>query len=175
MKSLNKYETVGIFLSIFVMIAVLGAIRLKAELGANAKDTGAEDAPVEVSEDEDLEDALMDALDPGGEIVKLVVDDIRIGSEGEEVAEGDTVVVHYMGETMGDVRFVDSYENGTPYTFTVGEGKVIEGLEKGVVGMKAGGERVIVVPHTMAYGNSKVGVIPARSALVFTVELLEIK
>lgn len=175
MKFLNKYETVGIFLSIFVMIAVLGAARLKAEIASVWNQKGTDEGVVESHDKSaDFEQALLDAYDPTGELVKLVINDLRVGT-GEEVEKGDTVVIHYMGETNTGERFVDSYRKDEPYTFTVGEGKMIEGIEKGILGMKVGGERVLVVPHTMAYGNHKVGVIPPRAVLVFTIELLEIK
>ena len=175
MKSLNTYETIGIFLSIFVMIAVLGAIRFKTDMLGNTEDAQSAVVVVANEEQASLEQALRDAYDPGGELVKLVVDDIEIGTKGREVEDGDTITIHYIGETQDRVRFTDSYAKHRPYTFTIGNGTMIEGIEKGLIGMKVGGKRVLVIPSTMAYGNKEVGNIPANATLVFTVELLEIR
>ncbi len=72
-------------------------------------------------------------------------------------------------------EFDSSYNRNTPFSFTVGEGRVIQGWEKGLLGMKVGGQRVLVIPSDMAYGNRQVGPIPPNSVLVFAIELLEVK
>lgn len=180
MNPFNKYETVGIFLSIGVMALVLAGTRFDAEKLAlsDVVDSKTQGAVIAVSQEKEqsdieLESALKDASTSTGELVKLVIDDIRIGT-GAEVAEGDTVTVHYIGTTQDGVRFDSSYERGTPFSFTVGAGAVIQGWEKGLIGMKLGGQRILVIPSEMAYGNRKVGAIPPNSTLVFAVELLKI-
>jgi len=85
------------------------------------------------------------------------------------------VTVHYVGNTDDGVQFDNSYNRGEPLTFTLGEGKVIEGWEEGLLGMKEGGKRALVVPANMAYGSRQVGPIKPNSALVFMVELLEVR
>ena len=72
------------------------------------------------------------------------------------------------------MKFDSSYERGEPFSFTLGKGTVIEGWEKGLIGMKVGGQRILAIPSAMAYGNRQVGPIPANSPLVFTIELVKI-
>ncbi|MDP1707068.1 MAG: FKBP-type peptidyl-prolyl cis-trans isomerase, partial [bacterium] len=62
------------------------------------------------------------------------------------------------------------------FTFNLGAGQVIKGWDQGIVGMKEGGKRTLVIPASLAYGNQAVGgVIPANSDLVFQVELLKVQ
>lgn len=181
MNIFNKYEAIGIFLSVAIMVVALSIVRFKSEnFALNPGTEGrTQSAVVAVTQDKeglnaDLEKDLKDAYTSNGTLVDLVKDDVRLG-EGAEVKNGDTVSVHYIGTTQDGVRFDNSYERGTPFEFTVGDGKVIEGWEKGLIGMKVGGQRILVIPSEMAYGNRKVGPIPPNSPLVFTIELIEIK
>ncbi len=180
MNPFNKYEAVGIFLSIAVMAVALGVIRFKTDvfLVSSTVDGRSQSAVVAVTNEEDedaaLEKTLKDAHSVDGELLELVIDDVRIGTGDVSVKEGDTVKVHYIGTTQDGVRFDSSYDRGTPFIFTVGGGKVIEGWEKGLIGMKVGGQRILVIPGDMAYGNRQVGTIPPNAPLVFAVELLAI-
>ncbi|MCA9368626.1 FKBP-type peptidyl-prolyl cis-trans isomerase, partial [Candidatus Kaiserbacteria bacterium] len=88
---------------------------------------------------------------------------------------GDTVAVHYVGNLQGGAEFDNSRKRGTPFEFTVGKGMVIEGWDKGLVGMQVGGQRALVIPPEMAYGEQGIGPIPPNSTLVFMIELVEIK
>lgn len=182
MNPFNKFETIGIFLSIGAMSLVLAAMRFSPDSFAIntvvAPDTQVAGAVVAVNQegkksDAELEAALKDASTSTGELKKLVIDDIRIGN-GEGVKDGDSVVVNYIGTTQDGVKFDSSYERGEPFGFTVGNGTVIQGWEQGLIGMKKGGQRILVIPSEMAYGNRQVGVIPANSPLVFSLELLQI-
>ncbi len=180
MKLFNKYETIGILASVGIMALTLVAVRLKTEnLFVNTTpEKGTQSAVVAVSQedgdDEALANALKDASSNTGDLVELVIDDVRIGT-GAGVKDGDTVSVHYIGTTQDGVRFDSSYERGQPFEFTVGTGKVIQGWEKGLIGMQVGGQRILVIPGAMAYGNRQVGPIPPNAPLVFAVELLEIR
>ncbi len=181
MNPFNKTEAIGIFLSIAVMALALSVIRFQTDvfMAKNTVDSATQGAVVAVSQEEDkeagLEKALKDAHSADGELVEMVTDDVRMGTGDVAVEEGDTVTVHYIGTTQDGVKFDSSYERGTPFIFTVGGGKVIEGWEKGLIGMKVGGQRILVIPGSMAYGNMQVGAIPPNATLVFAVELLEIK
>ncbi len=181
MSPITKYEAIGIFLSVAVMAVALGMIRFETDRGEQSNITEVKsDAAVIVASDNStergggLETALKQAATPKGELVNLVIDDVRIGT-GTGVKVGDTVSVNYIGTTRDGVQFDNSYINGKPFEFTVGEGKVIQGWDKGLVGMKVGGERILVIPPSLAYGDRQVGPIPPGSPLVFAIELLEIK
>jgi peptidylprolyl isomerase len=181
MNPFNKTEAIGIFLSIAVMAVALSVIRFQTDVFvAQSNIEGAtQGAVVAVSQEDakkaDLEEALVGAHSASGELVEMVIDDVRLGTGDVVVENGDTVSVHYIGTTQDGVKFDSSYERGTPFVFTVGGGRVIEGWEKGLVGMKVGGQRILVIPGSMAYGNRQVGAIPPNSTLVFAVELIEIK
>lgn len=179
MSPINKYEAVGIFVSVAVMAIALSVIRFKSDTFA-VLDTGSIQnqatvvAVTDTGTSAALEQSLRNNITTQGKLMEMVTDDVRVGT-GPVVETGDTVVVNYIGTTRDGVQFDNSYLRGTPFTFTVGEGKVIQGWEKGLVGMKVGGQRILVIPPEMAYGNAQVGPIPANSVLVFTIELLEIK
>lgn len=182
MNPFNKAEAIGIFVSVAIMAVSLSIIRFKTDILV-AQNIGADQTASVVAVDTsgegdktpDLEKALTKAHSPEGELLDLVIDDVRIGTGDRAVQEGDTVTVHYIGTTQDGVKFDSSYERGTPFVFEVGGGKVIEGWEKGLIGMKKGGQRILVIPGSMAYGNMQVGSIPPNATLVFAVELLEIK
>lgn len=104
--------------------------------------------------------------------------DLTVG-KGVEAVEGDTVWVTYTGTLAKDGTQFDSNDpkknaaNQNPLVFTVGpESGMVEGITKGVIGMKVGGTRKVEVPFGMGYGASASGKIPAYSDLVFNVELL---
>ena len=119
-------------------------------------------------------EAYLEASDNQGNIERMVIDDVKIGT-GEEVQEGDTVAVHYVGTLQDGTEFDSSRKRGAPIEFKVGSGMVIEGWDQGLLGMKVGGERVLVIPPELGYGSRPVGPIPANSTLVFSLELMEIK
>ena len=106
--------------------------------------------------------------------------DIVVGTGAEAVA-GSTVTVHYTGWLYSEgasgnkgMQFETSV-GGTPFSFPLGQGRVIAGWDQGVVGMKVGGKRTLVIPASMAYGATAQGKIPANSALVFDVEVLAVQ
>jgi FKBP-type peptidyl-prolyl cis-trans isomerase len=182
MNIFNKFELVGIFISVAVMALSLAFIRFKSDTfvatvvpqgETQSAVVAVSDGPTEAEKDANLRNALLDAASSDGTIVKLVKDDISEGT-GDIVEKGDTVTVHYTGALRDGTKFDSSYDRGEPFTFTVGAGKVIAGWEEGLLGMKVGGERVLVIPGDMAYGNRKVGPIPANSTLIFTIKLLEV-
>lgn len=94
---------------------------------------------------------------------------------GVEAKTGDTVSVHYTGYLEDGTKFDSSVDRGTPFEFTLGENRVIQGWEIGVLGMKAGEVRRLVIPPQFAYGpNGFPPVIPANATLAFEVELIAI-
>jgi len=105
----------------------------------------------------------------------LKITELSVG-DGAEAASGQTVVVHYRGTLESGKQFDASYDRGTPFTFPLGAGRVIKGWDEGVVGMKVGGKRKLVIPPDLAYGSRGAGgVIPPNATLVFEVELLDVR
>jgi FKBP-type peptidyl-prolyl cis-trans isomerase FkpA len=102
---------------------------------------------------------------------------------GSEAVLGKPVVVHYTGWLYDPAapggkgaKFDSSLDRKTPFTFMLGAGQVIKGWDQGVAGMKVGGQRTLVIPASLAYGERGAGgVIPPNATLVFDVELLETK
>ncbi|MDO8265221.1 MAG: FKBP-type peptidyl-prolyl cis-trans isomerase [Candidatus Parcubacteria bacterium] len=94
--------------------------------------------------------------------------------EGEEAKSGDKVSVHYVGTLEDGTKFDSSVDRGTPFTFTLGIGQVIQGWDMGVAGMKIGEKRKLTIPSDLAYGSTRMGSIPPNSTLIFEVELLGI-
>ncbi|EKX34102.1 FKBP-type peptidyl-prolyl cis-trans isomerase [Guillardia theta CCMP2712] len=106
----------------------------------------------------------------------LKYEEIRTGS-GEQPKVGDIVQVHYVGtlESTG-AKFDSSYDRGTPLEFPVGTGKVIKGWDEGLLSMREGGKRRLVIPPHLGYGSRGAGgVIPPNATLVFVVELVGVK
>jgi FKBP-type peptidyl-prolyl cis-trans isomerase len=101
--------------------------------------------------------------------------DEKVG-EGAEAKNGNTVVVHYTGWLKDGTKFDSSKDRGKPFSFTIGQKRVIKGWEEGLVGMKVGGKRKLIIPHDLAYGpQGRPPVIPPAAELTFEVELLEIQ
>jgi FKBP-type peptidyl-prolyl cis-trans isomerase len=174
----NKFEAIGIFASVAVMALALVLIRFNTDTFAVERMSGGEGdnvATVIATGDEStIQEEITDSVSMQGELMKLVIDDVRLGS-GAVAQSGNTVTVHYKGTLRDGTVFDDSTLRGEPFVFTLGEGKVIQGWEEGIVGMQVGGERILVIPPQMAYGNRQVGPIPANSPLIFKVELLAIE
>jgi FKBP-type peptidyl-prolyl cis-trans isomerase len=106
------------------------------------------------------------------EAAMLEKTDLVVG-EGAEAVAGKKITVHYVGTLTNGTKFDASRDHGEPFAFTLGRGQVIRGWDEGVVGMKVGGKRKLVVPADMGYGaRGFPPVIPANSTLVFEVELL---
>ncbi len=111
--------------------------------------------------------ALMDRLPSGVYIQDIVVGE---GVELEAGSVGTEVDVAYQGWLKNGALF-DQGEFG----FSMGLGEVIPGFELGIVGMKVGGTRLVIIPPELAYGGNLVGSIPPGSILVFEVELVAIR
>ncbi len=94
---------------------------------------------------------------------------------GDEVAEGDVATMNYTGWLEDGSRFDSSYSRGRPLTISVGSGQLIPGWNEGVLGMKPGGRRQLIIPPELAYGAEGSGeVIPPDSTLIFEIELVEV-
>jgi peptidylprolyl isomerase len=108
----------------------------------------------------------------------LSYDDTRLGT-GASPMKGQTCVMHYTGwlwvnEAKG-AKFDSSRDRGKPFSFPIGQGRVIKGWDEGVASMKVGGARTLLIPPDLGYGAQGAGgVIPPNATLLFEVELLEL-
>lgn len=101
--------------------------------------------------------------------------DLKLGT-GAPVKPGDTVVVHYVGTLKNGKTFDSSKPRGTPFDFTVGTGRVIKGWDLGLIGMRAGGVRRLIIPPEDGYGQTGAPpAIPPNATLYFDLELLNIR
>jgi FKBP-type peptidyl-prolyl cis-trans isomerase len=105
----------------------------------------------------------------------LQVITIRSSQNPIKTEKNDLITVHYQGLLEDTTEFENSFTNNQPISFHLGAGKVIKGWDTGLVGMKIGEVRKLIIPPKLAYGEKKVGPIPANSTLIFIVELLNIK
>jgi peptidylprolyl isomerase len=116
----------------------------------------------------------IDFIDPSETYTDLVITDLVEG-EGEEAVAGKGVTVHYVGVALSTGEEFDaSYNRGAPFQFPLGGGRVIAGWDQGVVGMKVGGRRQLVIPPHLGYGNRDLGVIKPNETLIFVVDLLAV-
>jgi peptidylprolyl isomerase len=106
----------------------------------------------------------------------LVVTDVSVG-DGTEATSGSTVSAHYVGvaHSTGE-EFDASYNRGEPLSFRLGVGQVISGWDQGIVGMKVGGRRRLVIPPHLAYGDRGAGgAIAPGETLIFVVDLVGVR
>jgi FKBP-type peptidyl-prolyl cis-trans isomerase len=102
--------------------------------------------------------------------------EIKKEGTGEAIVNGKIAVVHYTGKLTNGTVFDSSIPRGQPFEFPLGQGMVIEGWEKGVLGMKVSEQRTLTIPPEMGYGARGAGaLIPPHATLLFEVELLAIK
>lgn len=106
---------------------------------------------------------------------KLVVKDIVVG-KGKAAKKGDKLSMQYVGVLYkGGQQFDASWDNGSPFDFTLGQGNVIKGWDQGLVGIKPGGRRELIIPPNLAYGaQGQPPTIPPNSPLVFIVDALSV-
>ena len=150
----SKFEAVGIGISIGAMALALFLLRVDSSIISSGTQLGTEQVASVVvnnsdSRVQDRREAYTEATNETGSFTRLVIEDVLVG-EGEMVEEGNTVSVHYIGTLQNGQEFDNSLKRGTPFKFTVGEGKVMKGWEEGILGMQVGGLRTLVVTYHLA-------------------------
>jgi FKBP-type peptidyl-prolyl cis-trans isomerase len=117
---------------------------------------------------------------PSGAAVQFSTTDLRVGT-GTEAVNGQRLTVHYTG-WLYDAAAADNKGRQfqttvgtTPYIFMLGAGQVIRGWDQGIVGMRVGGLRRLVIPPNLGYGSQGAGTtVPPNATLIFEVELVSI-
>lgn len=122
--------------------------------------------------------AAQEAKKSGGKTVTtasgLKYVDVVVG-KGASPAAGKTVKVHYTGTLENGKKFDSSVDRKEPFSFTIGVGQVIQGWDEGVMTMKVGGKRKLIIPSKLGYGaRGAGGDIPPNATLLFDVELLDV-
>ena len=113
---------------------------------------------------------------PEGDIpFELVVEDVLVG-DGDEATKGSKVAVHYVGVSFSTGEEFDaSWNRGQPFKFQLGKGSVIKGWDQGLVGIKPGGRRELIIPPKLGYGaTGRPPSIPPNATLVFIVDALSV-
>jgi FKBP-type peptidyl-prolyl cis-trans isomerase len=103
----------------------------------------------------------------------LQIIDKKVG-DGKEAKTGDQIRVHYTGTFKDGTKFDSSLDRNEPFSLQLGAGQVIQGWDQGIVGMKVGGIRKLIIPYNLAYGEQGRPGIPPKAELTFVVELLEV-
>lgn len=195
------FKKIGLVLGVLILVVAiiivlsrgLGEYKKKqSQQESNSIDTSVTDLfqeqeteesePVATEEGKvDIEFESLKEEDEGGEemdqeqVDELTIEDTLVG-DGAEAKIGDIVSVHYTGTLLDGTKFDSSVDRGQPFSFTVGEGRVIQGWEQGVPGMKIGGKRKLTIPSDLGYGDrGSPPVIPPNATLIFEIELLGIE
>ncbi len=101
--------------------------------------------------------------------------DLKVGT-GATPTTGQTVTVNYTGWLTDGTQFDSSIDRNTPFSFVIGAGNVIPGMDEGIASMKVGGKRQLLIPSNLAYGTTGSGtLIPPGATLIFEVELVSVK
>jgi peptidylprolyl isomerase len=100
--------------------------------------------------------------------------DLTVGT-GVEVASGAQVAIHYVGTLPDGKQFDANGPADQPFVFRVNAGEVVPGFDEGVLGMKPGGRRQVIIPPALGYGSRDNGPIPGNSILVFTIDLVSVQ
>jgi FKBP-type peptidyl-prolyl cis-trans isomerase FkpA len=153
-------------------VALLLSIALAATLAASSASAD-EKKPNAASEEKKSESKMIKTASG------LQYEDTKVGT-GASPVKGQTCVMHYTGWLWENgakgKKFDSSLDRGTPFSFPLGQGRVIKGWDEGVATMKVGGKRTLLIPPDLGYGSRGAGnVIPPNATLVFEVELLEVK
>ncbi|HUG58222.1 MAG TPA: FKBP-type peptidyl-prolyl cis-trans isomerase [Candidimonas sp.] len=106
---------------------------------------------------------------------ELQITDLQSG-DGKELVKGALITAHYSGFLEDGTKFDSSYDRGEPFQCVIGTGRVIQGWDQGLLGMKVGGKRKLFVPAHLAYGDRQMGpIIAPNSNLIFEIELLDVQ
>ena len=130
--------------------------------------------PVQIQTQSPTQAKNISPTNPPVQVKELQIIEVNEGT-GSAVKNDDTVEVNYVGAFIDGKKFDSSYDRNEPFVFKVGANQVISGWERGILGMKIGGVRRMVIPSDLAYGATGNGPIPPNTPLLFEIELISIK
>jgi len=163
---MSKSVFVFSILVVFVVITVWFVIQKTKEVNKTTEDP----SPTAVSTSTPTPEANAPIQYDNG----LVVQDLVVGN-GKSAQNGDTLSAHYAGALENGTVFDNSYDRGQPIQFVLGSGQLIKGWELGLVGMKEGGKRKLIIPPSLGYGAQGAGgIIPPNAILIFEIELVSV-
>lgn len=165
----------GVTVLIFFILLIMSVNYTNDDKQDNPDIAGVSD---DISIAEESDEALQEDQNnaPIAEDVEELSIETVVEGTGVVSKDGDVLVVHYTGTLLDGTKFDSSVDRGNPFDFELGSGRVIQGWEEGMKGMKVGEKRILTIPSQMGYGEyGSPPLIPGNSALVFEVELLEIK
>lgn len=160
----------GVLLITSAIFNIGGQTAIADEITPGAEPTQIAAQPTEELKNMDLDLSKATETESGLKYIDEVI------GEGDSPMAGEMVTVHYTGKlTNGDV-FDSSLKRKEPFSFVIGVGQVIKGWDEGVISMKPGGKRTLIIPPDLGYGaRGAGGVIPPNATLIFDVELLSIR
>jgi len=179
-----KKITGVIIISSFVLTGCFG--RMKAPQNQNGPaDLSVSASPAQPEEVADNSDTFVNRktnINPGNvnttgdSVVRrpdgLGIEDLIVGG-GETVGAGSQVSIHYRATLQNGTEFDSTYSQEIPYTFPLAKGRVLAGLDQGIIGMKKGGKRRIIIPPELAFGSEGLGTeVPPNATVIYTVELV---
>ncbi len=160
-----------------VVVLALGALYVYVSFGSGTQNSGSPPSIVSPEAPASAMCAAQPAANTSlkdADVTELKKEDVKVGTGAEAVA-GKTVVVNYIGRLVDGKQF-DASCDRSPFDFPLGAGGVIQGWDQGVAGMKVGGQRRLIIPSSLGYGAAGAGSdIPPNAALIFDVELLEVR
>ena len=113
---------------------------------------------------------------PNEKKMELKIEVLQEGAGEVVTKNGDTISVHYTGTLEDGTKFDSSVDRGTPFSFEIGAGQVIQGWEQGTLDMKVGEKRKLTIPAELGYGATGAGdVIPPNATIIFDIELMGIQ
>jgi peptidylprolyl isomerase len=163
----------GILLTIALCAAL--AVAGCGDSDSSSTDTGLAEAAKSASDQDLTKKPTVEA--PGGAAPKQLEENELVEGSGAEAKAGDQISVQYVGANYKTGEEFDaSWDRGEPFSFNLGAGEVIGGWDQGIVGMKVGGRRELIIPPELGYGpEGSPPTIPPNETLIFIVDLLGVK
>lgn len=167
-----------VFLAVIFIVSSVGIVIASFAISDNQDPAATQDQAQACSIEQTVTQETLtepEPFKPSGDVAKLETVDVQPGS-GKTVETGDCITVKYHGTLASNgTKFDGNFDQPIALKMRIGVGQVIPGWDKGLIGMKEGGIRRLIIPSELAYGSAQQSTIPANSDLVFEVKVLEAK